>query len=87
MARLRLSRLSKSNEALRAGFSFCGSTLTVLAEPGTWLVRKARRDFQPEFSAHTSTASLLKTASGPMARNSEIQPQDLWLTTVSYMLR
>jgi hypothetical protein len=53
MARLRLSRLSKWNDALRAGFSFCGSTLTVLAEPGTWLVRKARRDFQPEISAST----------------------------------
>lgn len=31
--------------------------MTVLAEPGTWLVRMARRDFQPEFSAHISTAS------------------------------
>jgi len=41
------------NEALRAGFSFCVSTLTVLAEPGTWLVRKARRDFQPEIPAST----------------------------------
>jgi len=29
----------------------------VLAEPGTWPVRKARRDFQPEISANTSTAS------------------------------
>jgi hypothetical protein len=27
------------------------NSLTVLAEPGTWLVRKARRDFQPEISA------------------------------------
>jgi hypothetical protein len=32
---------------------FCGSTLTVLAEPGTWLVRKARQDFQPEIPAST----------------------------------
>jgi hypothetical protein len=31
--------------ALRAGGSVCGSTLTVLVEPGTWLVRKARQDF------------------------------------------
>ena len=31
--------------------------MTVLAEPGTWPVRKARRDFQPEISANTSTAS------------------------------
>jgi hypothetical protein len=28
---------------------FCGSTLTVLADPKMRLVRKARRDFQPEF--------------------------------------
>ena len=39
--------------ASRRVFFFCGSTLTVLAEPGTGLVRKARRDFQPEISAST----------------------------------
>jgi hypothetical protein len=35
---------TKPNEALRAGFSFCGSTWTGAVEPGTWLVRKARRE-------------------------------------------
>jgi hypothetical protein len=52
MARLRLSRLSeKMSLALRAGGSVCGSTLTVLVEPKTWLVRILRRDCWPEFLA------------------------------------
>jgi hypothetical protein len=47
----------KYNEALSRGFFFCGSTWTVLVEPGAWLVRKARRDFQPEFlQAHSTTS-------------------------------
>jgi len=50
MARLRLSRLSeKMSLALRAGGSVCGSTVTVLGEPKTWLVRILRRDCWPEF--------------------------------------
>ena len=34
--------------ALRAGGLVCGSTLTVLVEPKTWLVRILRRDCWPE---------------------------------------
>jgi len=44
----------------------------VLAEPGTGLVRKARRDFQPKFSANTFNRKLCrKTASKPMTGNPE----------------
>ncbi|MGA2280320.1 MAG: hypothetical protein ABSG80_08470 [Verrucomicrobiota bacterium] len=45
------------NEALRAGFSFCVSTLTVLAEPGHgWLGRRAGISNRRFLQAH-STAS------------------------------
>jgi len=50
------------------------NSLTVLAEPGTWLVRKARRDFQPEISAIMFNRKLCReTASGPVARHYEIR--------------
>jgi hypothetical protein len=55
------------------GFSFCGSTLTVLGEPGTGLVRKARRDFQPEFSTIRFSRKLGdKTASSQRQENFKI---------------
>jgi hypothetical protein len=41
----------KESLALRAGGLVCGSTLTVLVEPKTWLVRILRRDCWPEFLA------------------------------------
>jgi hypothetical protein len=40
--------VQKMTLALRAGGSVCGSTLTVLGEPKTWLVRILRRDCWPE---------------------------------------
>jgi hypothetical protein len=49
--------------------------MTVLAEPGTRLVRMARRDFQPEFSAHISTTS--HTQDGNPDRWREIQEYNL----------
>jgi hypothetical protein len=43
----------------------------VLAEPGMWLVRKARRDFQPEISASTLNRKL--SARRDLSRSREIQ--------------
>jgi hypothetical protein len=61
-------------------FLFCGSTLTVLVEPGTWLVRKARRDFQPEFSTIRFKRKLSgKTASSqPQEKNFKIHGLQLY---------
>jgi hypothetical protein len=40
-----------------------------------------------DFCKHIQSQAMRKTASKPMAGNSEIQFQDLWLTTVSIVLR
>jgi hypothetical protein len=49
MARLRLSRLSKIKQGASRGIFFLWLHLDSACQAGTWLVRKACRDFQPEF--------------------------------------
>jgi hypothetical protein len=77
----------KLTKALRASGSFCGSTVDQ-HKPDKDL---AFKDCAPGFPAgdfykHIQPQAMRKTTSKPMAGNSKIQYQDLWLTTVFTML-